>query len=106
MTRLFIPRDAAALAVGVEKVAKAIQAEAAKRGQTVEIVRTGSRGLFWLEPLIEVETPAGRIGYGPLKAADVPGLFEAGWLGGAAHPLRIGRPEDLPYLKQIGRAHV
>ncbi|MFC3675862.1 formate dehydrogenase beta subunit [Ferrovibrio xuzhouensis] len=103
MTRLFIPRDAAALAVGVEKVAKAIQAEAARRGQAVEIVRTGSRGLFWLEPLIEVETPAGRIGYGPLKAADVPGLFEAGWLQGGPHASRIGRPEDLPFLKRQTR---
>jgi len=102
MPRIFIPRDAAAIAVGVEAVAKAIQVEAAKRNRAVEVIRTGSRGLFWLEPMIEVETPAGRIAYGPLKAADVPGLFD-GLMTGAAHPLRLGRPEDLPYLKRQTR---
>ncbi|WP_341703084.1 NADH-quinone oxidoreductase subunit NuoF [Ferrovibrio sp.] len=103
MARIFIPRDAAALAVGAEAVAAAIRTEAAKRNHAIEVVRTGSRGLFWLEPMVEVETPAGRIAYGPVQAADIPSLFEAGWLIGAAHPRRVGRPEDLPFLQRQTR---
>ena len=95
MTRLFVPKDMAALAVGAERVARALAAQA---GEGVQIVRTGSRGMFWLEPLIEVETPEGRIAYGPVSASDVPGLLAAGLLQGGDHPLRIGRPEDQPFM--------
>ena len=91
MTRVFVPRDAAALAVGADAVAAALAPHAT-------VVRTGSRGLFWLEPMIEVETAAGRIAYGPVGAADLPGLLDAGMLRGGAHPLRLGHPEDLPFL--------
>jgi formate dehydrogenase iron-sulfur subunit len=92
VTRVFIPRDVAALAKGAEAVARALALPG------VEIVRTGSRGMIWLEPLIEVETPQGRIGYGPVRPGDVAGLLEAGLLRGADHALRIGRPEDHPFL--------
>jgi hypothetical protein len=54
--------------------------------------------MIWLEPLIEVETPQGRIGYGPVRPGDVAGLLEAGLLQGADHALRIGRPEHHPFL--------
>jgi len=54
--------------------------------------------MFFLEPLIEVETAQGRIGYGPVLAADVASLFDAGLLDGGAHALRIGKPEDHPFL--------
>jgi formate dehydrogenase iron-sulfur subunit len=97
--RVFIPRDAAALALGADAVAAALAAAA----PSVEIVRTGSRGLFWLEPMIEVATPEGRIGYGPVDAADVPGLLAAGLLTGGAHKLRLGRPEELAFLKGQAR---
>ena len=69
----------------------------------IKIVRTGSRGLFWLEPMVEVETPAGRIAYGPVTAGDVPGLLAAGMLDGGAHNLRLGKPEDLPFLARQTR---
>ncbi len=103
MTRLFIPRDSAALAVGAEAVARAVLAEAARRGLTIDIVRTGSRGLYWLEPLVEVKTAEGRIGYGPVTPADVVGLFDADLLSGGPHPLRIGRPEAHPWLARQTR---
>jgi formate dehydrogenase iron-sulfur subunit len=80
-----------------------IAEEAAARSLTLEFVYTGSRGLFWLEPLVEVETPDGRIAYGPLKPSDVAGLFEAGFLTGAPHPLQLGRLEDQPYLQRQTR---
>jgi formate dehydrogenase iron-sulfur subunit len=98
MTRIFVPKDAAALALGANKLAAKIAAEAKARGQAVDIVRTGSRGALFLEPLVEVETPQGRIGYGPASAADVPSLFDAGFLAGGAHPLRIGKPEEHGFL--------
>ncbi len=101
--RIFVPGDAAAVAVGAGDVAQAIADAARQRGAAVEIVRNGSRGMFWLEPMVEAETPAGRIAYGPVGRADVSGLFEAGFLEGGAHPLRIGRPEEHPFLKRQTR---
>ncbi|ANN79432.1 formate dehydrogenase beta subunit [Bordetella flabilis] len=100
---VYVPRDAAALAVGADDVARAIEAEAARRGQAVRIVRNGSRGLLWLEPLVEVATPAGRLAYGPVQAEDVPALFDAGWLQGGAHALGHGLTEEIPYLKRQER---
>ena len=70
-TKIYIPRDAAALALGADKVAQAMEDAVAARGLDVAIVRNGSRGLHWLEPLVEVETSEGRVAYGPVKARDV-----------------------------------
>jgi formate dehydrogenase iron-sulfur subunit len=103
MTRVFVPADAGAVAVGADEVAAALRAAAQARGISIHIVRTGSRGLFWLEPIVEVETPEGRIGYGPVAPDDVPALLDAGLLRGAPHALRLGRPEDIPYLKRQTR---
>jgi len=94
--RIFVPKDAAALALGADAVAAAL-------AQYGTVVRTGSRGMAWLEPMVEVETPEGRIAYGPVAASDVPGLLAAGFLTGGAHLLRIGRPEDHPFLARQTR---
>jgi formate dehydrogenase iron-sulfur subunit len=101
--RIFVPRDAAALALGADKVASAIAAEISARGLDAKIVRNGSRGMVWLEPLVEVEIDGRRIGYGPVKAKDVPGLFEVGMFEGAGHPLCLGEVVNLPFLKQQTR---
>jgi len=100
--RVFVPGDMAAVAVGADQVAAAIAAEARRLGRELEIVRNGSRGMFELEPLVEVETAAGRIGYGPVYAEDVAGLT-ASLFDGADHPKRVGRPEELPFLKRQTR---
>jgi formate dehydrogenase iron-sulfur subunit len=100
--RLFIPLDAAALAVGADQVAAGIKAAAARRQVGVDIVRTGSRGLYWLEPLVETETPAGRVAYGPVAPADAEGLLAA-LLADGAHKLRLGPTEDIPWLKRQTR---
>jgi formate dehydrogenase iron-sulfur subunit len=63
--RIFVPVDAAALSVGAEAVAQAIAREAQAHGTAVEIIRNGSRGMLWLEPMVEVETPEGRIALWP-----------------------------------------
>ncbi len=103
MTRLFISRDSTALSLGAEQVVTAIQQQAAAKGQSVEIVRNGSRGLFWLEPLVEVETSEGRVAYGPVEVSDVASLLEAGALEGKQHPLYLGNIEELPYFKNQDR---
>jgi len=101
---VYVPRDSAALAVGAERVARRIAEEAAARRADVRLVRNGSRGLFWLEPLVEVATPAGRIAYGPVAPEDVPGLFDAGFLAGAAaQALHLGPTEEIPYLRNQQR---
>jgi formate dehydrogenase iron-sulfur subunit len=102
-TRVFVPRDAAALSVGANSVAAAVSREARARGEAVDLLRNGSRGMFWLEPLVEVETPGGRIAYGPVAARDVPSLFDAGFLHGGDHALRLGPTESLDWLKRQQR---
>ena len=97
--RLYIPIDAAALAVGAEDVADAIQSAAARHKVAVEIVRNGSRGLYWLEPMVELDTPAGRVAYGPITPSDADGLLTA-LLGNGAHALRLGPTEEIPWLKR------
>src|SRR6266700_8399868 len=100
-TRIFVPMDAAALSVGAEPVAAAVRAEIAARKLDAVLVRNGSRGLLWLEPLLEIETPEGRIGYGPVTAADVKSIFDAG--PKADHPLKLGLVEAIPYLAKQQR---
>ena len=95
---IYVPCDSAALAVGADEVAAAIVAQAGRRGQDVHLVRNGSRGLFWLEPLVEVATPGGRVAYGPVAPEDVASLFDAGLTEGGAHPLRQGVTEQIPFL--------
>ncbi|MGF6173167.1 formate dehydrogenase beta subunit [Ensifer sp. 4252] len=102
-TKIYIPRDAAALALGADKVAKAMEDAIAARGLDVTIVRNGSRGLHWLEPLVEVETSEGRVAYGPVRARDVASLLDAGLVAGGDHALCLGKTEDIPFLKQQTR---
>ncbi len=101
--KVYVPRDAAALSVGAEATAQALVAEAQRRGVRLELIRNGSRGLLSFEPLVEVATPAGRVAYGPVSAAAVADLFEAGFLHGRPHPLAHGRTEEMGYLKSQER---
>ncbi len=100
---VFVPRDSAARALGADETAAALVVEAARRGLAIDLVRNGSRGLFWLEPMVEVATPAGRLAYGPVQAADVPGLLDAGLLQGAPHVLGQGPTDAIPYLARQRR---
>jgi formate dehydrogenase iron-sulfur subunit len=97
--RIYIPLDSAAVALGADEVAVAIAAEAVSKGINLTLVRNGSRGMVWLEPLAEVETPEGRIAFGPMTLADVPGLF--GDL--AQHPKALGLTANLPWLRAQNR---
>jgi len=101
--RIFVSRDSSARSVGADEVAAALAAEAARRGVGIELVRNGSRGLFWLEPLVEVETDRGRMAYGPVMASGVPQLWDAGFLQGGAHPLQLGLTEEIAFFKNQER---
>ena len=106
--RIFVPGDAAALSVGAAEVADAIALEASRRGIEFTLVRNGSRGLFWLEPLVEIATATGRLGFGPVTAGDVAALFDAGLADPArdhatGHPLALGLVEEIAYLKEQQR---
>jgi formate dehydrogenase iron-sulfur subunit len=113
VSTVYVPRDSSSVAVGADQVADTIAVEAARRGIELQIVRNGSRGLAWLEPLVECVTESGRIGFGPVQAQDVAGLFDAGFPAGfagdaglakaAKHALALGRVEELPYLKSQQR---
>lgn len=93
-----VPKDAAARSVGADDVAERIAEEARARGIPLTIKRTGTRGLLFMEPLVEVETEAGRIAYGPVMPDDVVALFDAGFPHAADHPLHLGPIEEMPYF--------
>jgi formate dehydrogenase iron-sulfur subunit len=101
--RVFLPADAAARAVGADRVAAALASEARRQNLALELVRTGSRGLFWLEPMVEIANDAGRVAFGPVTVADVPALLEAGKPFDRGHPLCLGPTGDIPFLKRQTR---
>ena len=98
--KIYVPGDSAAKAVGADEVAAAVAREAAARGLNVEVIRNGTRGMIWLEPLLEVERAEGRSGFGPVTAADVPALFDAGF---GAHSKALGPVEEIPFFARQTR---
>ncbi|MEP4473626.1 MAG: NADH-quinone oxidoreductase subunit NuoF [Lentilitoribacter sp.] len=99
-TKIFISQDSAAVALGTDDVASAI----AEKNQNVQIVRTGSRGMIWLEPMVEVETEQGRMAYGPVSTDDLAALIDAGMLDGKQdHALSLGLTEEIPFFKKQTR---
>jgi formate dehydrogenase iron-sulfur subunit len=95
--------DSAALSMGANEVAQAISDQATKNGLDVTVVRNGSRGMLWLEPLVEVETEAGRVGYANVSADQIPDLIAAGFLSGSSHDSCLGLVEELDFLKNQTR---
>lgn len=100
---IYVPCDSSAVSLGADRVATAIAQEAAKRGLYINLIRNGSRGMYWLEPLVEVSTDKGRVAYGPVQPGDVPGLFDADFTQGGAHALSLGLTEELDYFKKQQR---
>jgi formate dehydrogenase iron-sulfur subunit len=100
---VYVPCDSSTLSLGAESVALAIAAEAVRRNLNVKLIRNGSRGLYWLEPMIEVATSRGRCAYGPVNAADILSLFDADFLDGSDHPLALGVTDEIPYLRRQRR---
>ncbi|HRF10242.1 MAG TPA: formate dehydrogenase, partial [Xanthobacteraceae bacterium] len=100
--KIYIPADAAAVACGADEIAEAFKASAQKRGKEIQIVRNGSRGMHWLEPLLELQTANGRLAFGPVTLDDVEGLYDA-MLGDGKHRLSHGITDDIPWLKNQTR---
>ncbi|MDE2335495.1 MAG: formate dehydrogenase [Rhodospirillales bacterium] len=100
--RLYLPGDAAAIAVGAQRVAAALADAAAARSIRLELVRTGSRGMVWLEPLLEADSPQGRIGFGPMAPGDAQSVLAA-ILDGGPHAKALGRVEQIPFLREQTR---
>jgi len=103
VVRVYLPGDSAARSVGADDVTAAVVEGARLRGRDVEVVRNGSRGMFWLEPLVEVVTAQGRVAYGPVQVSDVESLLDAGLLEGGQHPLALGPTEEIDWLARQNR---
>lgn len=103
--RIYVPMDTAAVAAGANALVPVIQAKAAAQHKKIEIIRNGTHGMLWLEPLVEIEIGDHRIAYGPVQLRDLEGLFAADWLTHAAteHPLYQGLTFEIPYLKNQER---
>ncbi len=101
--RIFVPSDTSAIACGADAVAERIRSEARDRGVDFTIVRNGSRGLCWLEPLVEVDMGEGRHGFGPVEVDDVVSLFDCGFAQITSHPKALGLVDEIPWLKRQHR---
>jgi len=102
-TIIYVPNDSAAISIGADQVAARIAQEAVKRSLDVTIIRNGTRGALWLETLVEVVTPQGRVAYGPVQPEDVSSLFDADFLNAGAHPLALGATDDIEWFKEQDR---
>lgn len=103
MFKVFVPADTTACALGADSVANEVLVQAQERGLEVEIIRNGSRGAFWLEPLLEIESDEGRIAFGPMIPDDVAGLFESGFPDDCEHPLKLGNVAEIEWLSRQDR---
>ncbi len=101
--RVFIPGDSGAVSVGADEVAATLVELAKTSDKNIELKRTGSRGLYWLEPLVEVETPQGRVAYGPVKPEDARSVFAAALANDTGHPLCLGPVDEIDFLKKQNR---
>lgn len=101
--KVYVPRETAAISVGANEVAVEIERQAEQAGESIQLIRNGSWGASWLEPMVEVEVGDSRIAYGNVTTEDVAGLFEAGFLKGGDHPRLLGQTHEIPYLANQDR---
>lgn len=101
--KIYIPQDSASKSIGADRVAVEILKVANANNLSIEIIRNGSRGMLWLEPLVEVETENGRVGFGPISVSDVESLINHDFLNKQTHPLCIGLVDEYPWLKDQQR---
>jgi formate dehydrogenase iron-sulfur subunit len=95
--KIRVPMDSAARALGADAVAAALRDAATDRGLVVEIIRTGSRGMVWLEPLVEVEIDGIRHGFGPATPADANAILDG------ASDIALGPVDDLDWMRRQSR---
>ena len=97
--KIYVPGDSAAISVGADLVAAAIAAKVSG----AMIIRNGSRGALWLEPMVEVETEKGRIAYGPVSVDHIDSLIAADFMHGGDHELSLGETEKIEWLASQDR---
>ena len=102
MINIFVPQDTTALALGSDEIASLLTESISSRGLDVKLIRNGSRGMFWLEPLLEIEFEGDRFGFGPITMSDVPSIIDVledshSDLKNIAHPLFLGSVENIEY---------
>ncbi len=102
-TRIYVPRETSAVSVGADDVAVEIARVAKQSGIAIELVRNGSWGASWLEPMVEVEVDGVRIAYGNVGPGDIAGMFDSGFVEGGEHEKRLGPIQEIPYLIQQDR---
>ncbi len=102
-TRIYVPRETAAISVGADDVAITIARYAKENHADIELIRNGSWGATWLEPMVEVVVDEQRIAYGNIEPNDVADLFDAGLLDGGEHAKRLGPVNEIPYLMNQDR---
>ena len=99
MINVYVPRDTSSLSMGADEVAIAIS----KLPTDINIIRNGTWGMTYLEPLVEVETKKGRVAYGPVTVSDVQSLYDSDFLSGGDHVLCQGLTSEIDYLKNQDR---
>lgn len=108
MINIFVPQDTTSLALGSDEIASLLIESMSSRGLDVKLIRNGSRGMFWLEPLLEIESEGDRFGFGPVTVSDVSSIIDVledshSDLKNIAHPLFLGRIENIEYLAKQQR---
>ena len=102
IAQVFIPKDTTAVALGADSLALKMAQNIESRSLDAEVHRNGSRGMFWLEPMVEVKTESSRIAFGPVNASDIESVLDAidDHLAGKSidHPLYLGEVEKIDYL--------
>ena len=108
LIKIYVPRDTTSCSLGADLIADAIQKAIESSQLPLQMVRNGSRGLYWLEPMIEIETEQGRVAYGPVTPEKINKFMaEKCWEKSVqereSHPLCLGLTEDIDYLKNQQR---
>ena len=108
MIDVFVPQDTTALALGSDGIASLLTQLSKSRGLDLNLTRNGSRGMFWLEPLLEVDLEGIRVGFGPMTLSDVPSVLIAlesntNEVSDINHPLFLGPVENIEYFRTAGR---
>ena len=94
--KIYVSMDSAAKALGADDLADALMAEISTRGMDAQVIRTGSRGMIWLEPLVEIDRGQGREAFGPVAPGDIAALLDGDLPG-------HGPTEDIAFFAQQTR---
>ncbi len=90
IARLYLSNDTSSRAAGAERLAEHLRTRA-----DVQLIHTSSRGAFFLEPMIERDSPTGRVAWCHVALDDLPNII----MGTGGMPV-----DAIPYLAKQTRA--